>query len=78
MWKKFVPPNTSSFDNLTELTLLRTQARQLILRSSGAERTLELATKHSDLARKALEGLPDSEARTALDEMARDTLTRRK
>lgn len=54
------------------------QARHLIARSSGAERTLELARKHSDLARKALEGLPESEARTALDEMARDTLTRKK
>lgn len=54
------------------------QARFLIGKSSGAERTLALATEHSNLARKALESLPESEARTALDNMARDTLIRRK
>jgi hexaprenyl-diphosphate synthase len=54
------------------------QARHLILRSSGAERTAALAEHHSKLARQALEGLPESEARTALDHMARDTLTRKK
>ncbi|ORY79282.1 isoprenoid synthase domain-containing protein [Leucosporidium creatinivorum] len=54
------------------------QARHLISRSSGAERTAALAAEHSKLARQALEGLPDSEARTALDNMARDTLSRKK
>ncbi|KAK4051888.1 coq1 putative hexaprenyl diphosphate synthase [Microbotryomycetes sp. JL201] len=54
------------------------KARHLIARSSGAERTLALATEHSNMAREALEGLPDSEAKQALDDMARDMLTRKK
>lgn len=54
------------------------QARYLISKSSGAERTASLAAEHSKTARAALEGLPDSEARTALDELARDTLSRTK
>lgn len=56
----------------------REQTRHLISRSSGAERTAALAAEHSKLARQALEGLPESEARQALDDMARDTLTRKK
>ncbi|KAL8276953.1 hypothetical protein RQP46_010681 [Phenoliferia psychrophenolica] len=54
------------------------RARYLIGKSSGAERTAKLAEEHSLLARKALEGLPESDARTALDELARDTLKRTK
>lgn len=54
------------------------QARHLISKSSGAERTAALAEEHSQLARKALVGLPESDARTALDELARDTLSRKK
>lgn len=54
------------------------QARELISRSSGAERTLALATEHSNMARQALQGLPDSEAKQALDDLARDMLNRKK
>ncbi|KAM0788341.1 hypothetical protein ACM66B_001482 [Microbotryomycetes sp. NB124-2] len=54
------------------------KARHLISRSSGAERTLALATDHSNMARQALEGLPDSDAKQALDDMAKDMLTRKK
>ncbi|KAK4058365.1 coq1 putative hexaprenyl diphosphate synthase [Microbotryomycetes sp. JL221] len=54
------------------------KARQLITKSSGAERTLELATRHSNMAREALKGLPDSEAKQALDDLAKDMLTRKK
>lgn len=54
------------------------QAGELISRSSGAEKTLALAREHSDKAREALRVFPESEAREALDKLARDTLTRRK
>lgn len=54
------------------------QARDLILRSNGAERTLALAAEHAEKAREALRVLPESDAREALDKMARDTLTRSK
>lgn len=54
------------------------QARELILKSDGAERTALLAQAHSELASKALESLPDSPAKDALDNIARDTLIRKR
>jgi hexaprenyl-diphosphate synthase len=53
-------------------------ARYLISKSSGAARTAELAERHSKIARKALEGLPETEARQALDDLAVDSLKRTK
>lgn len=41
-------------------------AMELILRSDGLERTAQLAKYHADLASKALEPLPESDARKAL------------
>ncbi|KAK4701936.1 hypothetical protein P7C70_g4290, partial [Phenoliferia sp. Uapishka_3] len=54
------------------------KARHLINKSSGAERTFKLAEEHSLMARKSLEDLPESDAREALDKLAKDTLTRLK
>ncbi|GAA6034849.1 hypothetical protein JCM8097_009331 [Rhodosporidiobolus ruineniae] len=54
------------------------EAKHLILRSSGAARTFALAEEHSALAIQALQGLPESEARDALEKIARDVLTRKK
>lgn len=56
----------------------RQQAKDLILRSSGASRTLDLAAAHSAAAIEALHRLPESDARDALEKMARDVLTRKK
>ncbi|KIJ53749.1 hypothetical protein M422DRAFT_154939 [Sphaerobolus stellatus SS14] len=41
-------------------------ARELVRRSSGVERTRELAQSHADKAMEALELLPESEAKSAL------------
>ncbi|GAA5983804.1 hypothetical protein JCM11641_005197 [Rhodosporidiobolus odoratus] len=54
------------------------EAKSLILRSSGAARTYALAEEHSAAAIAALGSLPESEARDALEKIARDVLTRKK
>jgi len=41
-------------------------ARNLVRRSSGVERTRDLARAHADKAREVLDMLPDSDARSAL------------
>ncbi len=44
-----------------------TQARDLVRRSSGVERTRDLARAHAEKAREGLELLPASDARSALE-----------
>ena len=48
----------------------------MIVQSSGAERTAELARKHGDLALDALRTLPESEARAALESLVAQVLNR--
>ena len=43
------------------------QARDLVRRSSGVERTRDLARAHADKAREVLAVLPDSDAKGALE-----------
>ncbi|GAA5887313.1 hypothetical protein JCM6882_002488 [Rhodosporidiobolus microsporus] len=54
------------------------EAKHLILRSSGAARTFALAEQHSAAAIEALRQLPESDARDALEKIAREVLTRKK
>ncbi|SCV67736.1 BQ2448_5347 [Microbotryum intermedium] len=54
------------------------RAIDMISRSSGAERTFELARRHSQVAIDALQGLPESAAKDELERIARDTVTRKK
>ena len=54
------------------------QARYLISQSSGAERTATLAASHATAAKDCLKGLPESEARTALEELTDQVLARTK
>ncbi|GAA5901233.1 hypothetical protein JCM8208_002314 [Rhodotorula glutinis] len=54
------------------------RAKDLILRSSGATRTFDLAAAHSQAAIEALHRLPESDARDALEKIASDVLTRKK
>ena len=42
------------------------QARDYVRRSSGLERTRELAQDHADKAKEVLSHLPDSDAKNAL------------
>ncbi|KAI0067999.1 terpenoid synthase [Artomyces pyxidatus] len=51
------------FENAGDVEL----ARDLVRRSSGVERTRELAIAHASKARELLEHLPDSDAKTALE-----------
>ena len=51
----------------TDNPLPSTQARDLVRRSSGVERTRELARAHAEKAREVLGVLPDSEAKGALE-----------
>ena len=55
---------------------IRMQARDLVKRSSGPAQTSALAEGHAQMARDALKGLPDSEAREALDGLTRTVLNR--
>lgn len=43
------------------------QARDFVRRSSGVERTRDLARAHADKAREVLSVLPDSDAKAALE-----------
>ncbi|BGP23239.1 coq1 putative hexaprenyl diphosphate synthase [Rhodotorula toruloides] len=54
------------------------RAKHLISLSSGAARTFTLAEQHSQAAIDALRRLPESDARDALEKIARDVLTRKK
>ncbi|KAJ6520251.1 terpenoid synthase [Mycena sanguinolenta] len=51
-------------------------ARALVRRSSGVARTRELAKAHADKARELLLGLPESEARAALEVLTERVVTR--
>lgn len=53
------------------------KARLLVYKSSGLKKTLALANEHIDLSIKALEKLPDTEARSALTQLARNLPTRK-
>jgi len=53
-----------SIPNLTRVTQ---KAMDLVRRSSGVERTRELAVRHANQAKQILETVPDSEAKTALE-----------
>ena len=48
----------------------------MIVQSSGAARTAELARKHGDLALDALRTLPESEPRLALEQLVAQVLNR--
>lgn len=52
------------------------QARDFVRRSSGVAQTAALAENHAQLARDALRGLPESEAKEALDGLTRTVLSR--
>jgi hexaprenyl-diphosphate synthase len=54
------------------------QARDLVNKSSGPAQTAALAEAHAQLARDALKGLPESEAREALEGLTRTVLNRTK
>lgn len=54
------------------------RARELVNRSSGPAQTAALAEAHAQLARDALRGLPDSDARQALEGLTRTVLNRTK
>lgn len=53
-------------------------ARNLVRKSSGPEKTVLLAKKHADLAMEALRGLPESDAREALEGLTKTVLNRTK
>lgn len=53
-------------------------ARNLVRKSSGPEKTVQLAKKHADLALEALRGLPESDAREALEGLTKTVLNRTK
>jgi hexaprenyl-diphosphate synthase len=52
------------------------QARDLVRRSSGVERTRDLARAHADKAKEVLDFLPDSDARSALKVMTERVVKR--
>jgi hexaprenyl-diphosphate synthase len=69
--------DTSLFPRIREmLNYPSTQARDLISRSDGTQRTYELASKHARLAREQLERLPESEARESLRQLTEQVLKR--
>jgi hexaprenyl-diphosphate synthase len=53
------------------------QATELVRRSSGVERTRKLAMAHAEQARKVLEPLPDSEAKSALEALTERVVHRK-
>lgn len=52
------------------------QARDLVRRSSGVERTRDLARAHADKAREVLQLLPASDARRALEILSERVIKR--
>lgn len=53
-------------------------ARNLVRKSAGPEKTVKLAEKHAALAMEALQGLPESDAREALEGLTKTVLNRTK
>jgi hexaprenyl-diphosphate synthase len=53
------------------------QARDLVRRSSGVERTHDLARAHADKAKEVLNVLPDSDAKSALEVLTERVLERK-
>jgi hexaprenyl-diphosphate synthase len=56
---------------------MHSQARELVRRSSGVERTRDLARSHAEKAREALDGLPDSDAKVALEALTERVVQRK-
>jgi hexaprenyl-diphosphate synthase len=56
--------------------LILVQARDMVRRSSGVQRTRDLAQAHADQAREVLRALPDSDAKFALDSLAEKVMKR--
>lgn len=54
------------------------RARELVRKSSGPAQTAALAEVHAQLALDALKGLPESEAREALEGLTKTVLKRTK
>ena len=53
------------------------QARDLVLRSSGVQRTRALAQEYADKAQEVLQDLPSSEAKIALEVLAERVIGRK-
>lgn len=53
------------------------QARDIVLRSSGVQRTRELAQAYSEKAKEVLQELPDSEAKAVLEALTERVIGRR-
>jgi len=53
------------------------KARDLVLRSSGVQRTRALAQEYANKAKAVLQDLPESEARTALEVLAERVIGRK-
>lgn len=53
------------------------QARELVRRSSGLERTRDLARTHADKALEALDVLPESRAKSALQVLSERVIQRK-
>lgn len=56
-----------AFPDFYHYYVVGAQARDLVRRSSGVERTRDLARAHADKARDVVRLLPESEARHALE-----------
>lgn len=61
-----------------EVVLIRLQARDYVVNSDGIEQTRALAQEYADSAGRAIEGFPDSEAKTGLQEMCTKVMQRKK
>ena len=60
----------------SRLSVSSQQARDLVRRSSGVERTRELARAHAEKAREVLGVLPESEAKGALEALTERVVKR--
>lgn len=67
-------PNSSK----QRVNLTKSQARDLVLRSTGIEQTRALAQSYVDQAIDAISGFPESEAKAGLIEMCHKVMKRRK
>jgi len=56
----------------------RAQARALVHKSNGIDRTLALAKSFCDTAREAISSFPSSEAKDGLEEVLEMVLTRKR
>jgi hexaprenyl-diphosphate synthase len=56
---------------------IRPQARDIVLRSSGVQRTRELAQAYADKAKEVLQVLPDSDAKASLEALTERVMSRK-